>query len=132
MVPAAWVELAALPLNTSGKVDRRALPAPEVQRREPTRPFVEPRTPAEETVAAIWQELLGVARVGVDDDFYELGGHSMVLLQVRHRLQRELGVEVPLRSLVVETTVAALALAIEELLLAQIEAEAELEMASGS
>jgi amino acid adenylation domain-containing protein len=132
MVPAAWIELAALPLNASGKLDRRALPAPEVQRRELTRPFVEPRTPAEETVAAIWQELLGVARVGVDDDFYELGGHSMVLLQVRHRLQRELGVEVPLRSLVVETTVAALALAIEELLLAQIEAEAEFEMASGS
>jgi acyl-CoA synthetase (AMP-forming)/AMP-acid ligase II/acyl carrier protein len=125
MLPASFLQLTALPRNAGGKVDRRALPPPEPAQRVEERPYVAPRSEAEEAVAAIWSELLGVERVGVDDDFYALGGHSMSLVQVRHRIQREFGVEVALRSLVEENTVAALALVVEDLLLAQIEAELE-------
>ncbi|HEY3566611.1 MAG TPA: amino acid adenylation domain-containing protein [Thermoanaerobaculia bacterium] len=121
MVPAAFVTLAALPLNSSGKVDRRALPAPDASRPDLAAGYVAPSTPAEEAVADIWREVLGVERVGVHDDFYELGGHSLLLPQVMLRLRRDLEIEIPLRSLVEETTVAGLALTVEELLLEQIE-----------
>jgi amino acid adenylation domain-containing protein len=123
MVPAAFVPLSALPLNSSGKVDRRALPAPDASRPDLAAEYVAPSTPAEEAVAAIWREVLGLARVGVRDDFYDLGGHSLLLPQVMHRLRRDFQVEVPLRSLAEETTVAGLALTVEELLLEQIERE---------
>ena len=115
--------LETLPLNSSGKVDRRALPAPDASRPELAAEYVAPETPAEEGVAAIWCEVLGLERVGVHDEFYDLGGHSLLLPQVMHRLQRDFQVEVPLRVLAEETTVAGLALAVEELLLAQIERE---------
>jgi amino acid adenylation domain-containing protein len=121
MLPAAFVTLEALPLNSSGKVDRRALPAPDASRPTLAAAYVAPGTAAEEGVAAIWCEVLGLERVGIHDDFYELGGHSLLLPQVMHRLGRDFQVEVPLRSLAEETTVAGLALTVEELLLEQIE-----------
>jgi acyl carrier protein len=123
LVPAAFVTLAALPLNASGKVDRQALPAPDASRPALAAAYVAPATPAEEGVAAIWCEVLGLERVGAHDDFYELGGHSLLLPQVMHRLRRDFQVEVPLRTLAEETTVARLALTVEELLLEQIERE---------
>jgi acyl carrier protein len=123
MLPAAFVALEALPLNSSGKVDRRALPAPDASRPALAAAYVAPATPAEEGVAAIWCEVLGLERVGVHDDFYELGGHSLLLPQVMHRLRRDFQVEIPLRTLAEETTVARLALTVEELLLEQIERE---------
>jgi amino acid adenylation domain-containing protein len=123
MVPTAFVTLAALPLNSSGKVDRRALPAPDASRPDLAAEYVAPGTPAEEGVAAIWREVLGIERVGVHDEFRDLGGHSLHLPQVMHRLRRDFEVEVPLRSLAEETTVAGLALTVEELLLEQIERE---------
>jgi acyl-coenzyme A synthetase/AMP-(fatty) acid ligase/acyl carrier protein len=123
MVPAAFVTLAALPLKASGKVDRRTLPAPDATRPAFAAAYVAPGTPAEEGVAAIWCEVLGLERVGAHDDFYELGGHSLLLPQVMHRLRRDFQVEVPLRSLAQETTVARLALTVEELMLEQIERE---------
>ncbi|HZF10790.1 MAG TPA: non-ribosomal peptide synthetase, partial [Thermoanaerobaculia bacterium] len=123
MVPSAFVTLAALPQNASGKIDRRSLPAPDATRPSLGAAYVAPRTPAEEAVAAIWCEVLGIAQVEVQDDFYELGGHSLLLPQVMHRLRRDFQVEVPLRSLAAETTVAGLALTVEELLLEQIERE---------
>ncbi len=126
MVPAAFVTLAALPLNSSGKVDRRALPAPEASRPDLAAEYVPPSTPAEEAVAAVWCEVLGIERVGIHDDFYDLGGHSLLLPQVMQRLRRDFQIEVPLRSLAEETTVAELALTVEELLLAQIERELSL------
>ncbi|MEO6196029.1 MAG: amino acid adenylation domain-containing protein, partial [Thermoanaerobaculia bacterium] len=110
MVPTAFVTLAALPLNSSGKVDRRALPAPDASRPDLAAEYVAPGTPAEEGVAAIWREVLGIERVGVHDDFFDLGGHSLHLPQVMHRLRRDFEVQVPLRSLAEETTVAELAL----------------------
>jgi acyl carrier protein len=123
MVPVAFVTLEALPLNASGKVDRRALPAPDAARPALAAAYVAPRTAAEEGVAAIWCEVLGLERVGIHDDFYELGGNSLRLPQVMHRLRRDFQVEVALRTLAAETTVARLALTVEELLLDRIERE---------
>ncbi|HWA09040.1 MAG TPA: amino acid adenylation domain-containing protein, partial [Opitutaceae bacterium] len=87
MVPAGIVLLEAFPLTPNGKIDRRALPAPEAATREPEVAFVAPRTTEEITVAATWAEVLGVERVGVNDNFFELGGHSLKATQVVARLR---------------------------------------------
>ncbi|HEX7243546.1 MAG TPA: non-ribosomal peptide synthetase, partial [Longimicrobiaceae bacterium] len=106
MVPAALVPLDALPLTPNGKTDRRALPAGAgVERRG----YVAPRTPAEERVARIWEEVLGVERVGAEDDFFALGGHSLRATRVVSRVRDALGVEVPLRALFAEPTLAGFA-----------------------
>ncbi|MFF2744146.1 non-ribosomal peptide synthase/polyketide synthase [Kitasatospora sp. NPDC058048] len=87
LVPSSFTVLDALPLGTSGKLDRRALPAPETEAREGE--FVAPRTPEEETLAAIWAEVLGVPRVGVTDNFFELGGDSILSIQAVSRARAE-------------------------------------------
>ncbi|GAA3269238.1 amino acid adenylation domain-containing protein [Dactylosporangium vinaceum] len=87
MVPSAFVPLDALPLTPNGKLDRGALPAPTVTRRAGVE-FVEPATDAERIVAGVWQELLPVERVGAADDFFDLGGHSLIATQVVARLRR--------------------------------------------
>jgi amino acid adenylation domain-containing protein len=107
MVPSAFVSLDAFPLTPSGKVDRRALPAPDAK--EEARAFVAPATPREEAVAEIWREVLRREQVGAEDDFFELGGHSILATQVLSRVRRELGVELPLRALFEAPTVRALA-----------------------
>jgi amino acid adenylation domain-containing protein len=99
MIPGVYVELKELPLTANGKVDKRALPAPEQSRPDLKVDFVPPRTPAEEVVAGIWAQVLGVERVGVHDNFFELGGHSLLTTQVVSRLNDVFRVEVPLRSL---------------------------------
>jgi len=121
MVPALFPLLAALPRTASGKIDRRALPAPEGALEAADEGFAAPATSTEEMVAGIWCELLGLPRIGRDGDFFALGGRSLLLPRVLHRLEQELGLQVPLRTLIERTTVAALALAIEDLLLDQIE-----------
>jgi acyl-coenzyme A synthetase/AMP-(fatty) acid ligase/acyl carrier protein len=121
MVPAAFVVLDALPLTPSGKVDRRALPAPDRGRAAGDGETVAPRTEAEETVAAIWCKVLGLDRVGVTDSFFALGGHSLLLPQVMHQLRLAFDVAIPLRTLFDEPTVEGQALAVEEVLLAEIE-----------
>jgi acyl carrier protein len=121
MVPAAFVQLAALPLTPNNKVDRRALPAPEkvgVERRA----YVAPRTLAEELLAGIWAEVLKVERVGVQDNFFDLGGHSLLAAQVVSRLREAAQLELPLRALFQNPTVEGLAGVVEELLLAEEEA----------
>jgi amino acid adenylation domain-containing protein len=112
MLPAAFVTLDAFPQTRNGKVDRRALPSPDATRPRHT-DFVAPRTPLEETIAAIWMELLGVERVGVHDNFLELGGHSLLAMQVASRLREAMGVELPLRAFLDDATVAALAQRLE-------------------
>ncbi len=108
MVPSAFVVLAALPLTSNGKVDRRALPAPEPAA-DAESAFTAPRTPTEEAIAAIWREVLGVPRVGVDADFFALGGHSLLATQVMTRIAEALRVELPLATLFELRTVAKLA-----------------------
>ncbi|MFP2903122.1 condensation domain-containing protein, partial [Corallococcus sp. 4LFB] len=97
MLPSHIVLLERLPLTPNGKVDRKALPAPDISGEE--RVYVAPRTPTEETVAAIWSDVLQVARVGAQDNFFELGGHSLLATQVVVRLRDTFGVELPLRTL---------------------------------
>ncbi|HYD78164.1 MAG TPA: amino acid adenylation domain-containing protein, partial [Paucimonas sp.] len=96
MVPSAFVTLDKLPLNTNGKLDRKALPAPDGTAYA-ARAYEAPQGEAEQAVAAIWQELLGVEQVGRQDDFFELGGHSLLAVQLVSRLRQALGVEVALR-----------------------------------
>ncbi|HVR97729.1 MAG TPA: amino acid adenylation domain-containing protein, partial [Thermoanaerobaculia bacterium] len=107
MVPAAWVVLPALPLTSSGKVDRKALPEPEAPAAGET---VAPRTPVEERLAAIWSEVLGVPNIGVHDNFFTLGGDSILSIQVITRAQRD-GIALTPRMLFQYQTVAELAAA---------------------
>ena len=113
MVPASFTVLDALPLTVNGKVDRRALPPPEPPRRTAAAEAAPPRSAVEQGLAEIWQELLGVDRVGLHDDFFDLGGHSLIATRVVSRLRAAFGVEVPLRRLFEATTIAALAEAVE-------------------
>ncbi|WP_369356029.1 amino acid adenylation domain-containing protein [Streptomyces sp. cg2] len=120
MVPSALVALAALPLGPTGKVDVRALPAPDPADRAADGPIA-PRTPTEEALAAIWAELLGLARVGVEDNFFDLGGDSVTSLRLMARMSGAFGVEVSPRDFFDAPTIAALAERLEDTILAQLE-----------
>ncbi|BAZ11501.1 amino acid adenylation domain protein [Calothrix sp. NIES-4071] len=107
MVPGAFVFLEALPLTPNGKVDRKALPAPEIATIEQDN-FKAPRTNVEEILAGIWSDILGVKQVSIDDNFFDLGGHSLIATQLISRIRKVFQVEVPLRYLFEEPTVAGL------------------------
>jgi len=109
MVPSAIVILDALPLSPNGKVDRKALPAPEGADRFGRTSYVAPRTPLEEGLAEIWGELLQLEQVGIHDNFFDLGGHSIMATQVVSRLQETFQVEVPVRALFDTPTIEGLA-----------------------
>jgi acyl carrier protein len=117
MVPAAFVLLESLPLTANGKVDRKALPAPEQVSAECAREFVAPRTPVEQAVADIWRDLLDVECIGVHDDFFELGGDSLIGTRSILLIRRAFGVELPVRSLFQHSTAATLGTVIEEMIL---------------
>ncbi|ALG07358.1 non-ribosomal peptide synthetase [Kibdelosporangium phytohabitans] len=109
MVPATFVPLAELPLTTSGKLDKRALPEPDFPASDG---YVEPVGRAETAVALIWADVLGAARVGAQDNFFELGGDSILSITVVSRLRAEFGVQLSPRVIFQNPTVAALAAAI--------------------
>ncbi|ARN83878.1 hypothetical protein B1812_21580 (plasmid) [Methylocystis bryophila] len=112
MLPSAFVTLDALPLTANGKVDRKALPAPDLGALQAHR-YVAPRTATEAALCRIWAQTLGLERVGVEDNFFELGGHSLLAVQVISRIRREFGREVALRSLFAAATIAEFARAMD-------------------
>ena len=91
--------LDTLPLTANGKVDRRALPAPDQERLEVDGAFLEPQTPTERLIAEIWQEVLGINKVGRHDNFFDLGGHSLLSMQVIARLQKAIGLRITPREI---------------------------------
>lgn len=109
MIPSAFVVLDALPRTPQGKLDRAALPAPTPANEWRGGPAVAPRDAEEALVAAVWEELLGVAPVGVTDDFFELGGHSMLAVRVMAEIERRAGRRLPLSALFQQPTVEHLA-----------------------
>jgi acyl-CoA synthetase (AMP-forming)/AMP-acid ligase II/acyl carrier protein len=94
MVPAKYVKLNQLPLTPNGKVDRRALPAPEWETPERDLNPSTPRTPMEKLIAAVWQEALGTPQVGVYDNFFDLGGHSLLSVKVLSQLEKQTGLKI--------------------------------------
>ena len=109
MVPSAYVLLDALPLSPNGKVDRTALPAPDSSRRATAATYLAPRNAVEQVLAGIWAEILGLDRVGVLDDFFALGGHSLLSTRVVARIRDAFQVDLPLHRVFSEPTVAGLA-----------------------
>ncbi len=108
VVPTAFIRLDTLPLSASGKVNRQALPLPGLERPMVGTPFVPPRTPEEELLVEIWSEVLSLDRIGVHDDFFELGGESMRCIQIA-ATARERGLAFTPRDLFQEPTIAGLA-----------------------
>ncbi|MEU5726962.1 non-ribosomal peptide synthetase [Micromonospora sp. NPDC047738] len=115
-VPAVLVPLDQLPRTISGKIDRRALPVPVVPAAQDDQEVVPPRTPTEKALARLWEELLPVAEVGVRQDFFDMGGHSLLVMAMLSRLRAEFGVEVHLQAFLTARTIEALAEQLEEAL----------------
>ena len=113
MVPAAFISLETLPMTSSGKVDRKALPQPDFEAGADRAKFVAPGTPTERALAEIWCEVLGLKQVGIHDDFFELGGHSLKAVHLRLRIASLLHVDVPLRWLFDHPTIEGLAKQLE-------------------
>jgi amino acid adenylation domain-containing protein len=125
MVPGTFVHVQELPLTSNGKVDRAALPSPDAENALPDDQYQAPRTPVEERLAAILAGLLGIERVGLDDNFFHLGGHSLLGAQVIARVRDRFAVELSLRSLFDHPTVAEMSREIEGLIFSKLEGMSE-------
>jgi hypothetical protein len=121
MMPTDFVTLAALPLSAAGKVDRRALPAPESDG-TPRGQAAPPETPTEELLAAIWEQVLARSPNGIHDSFFELGGHSLLAPSVLSRIENTFHVRLALRAFFDAPTISRLAAEIDLILLQEIEA----------
>jgi amino acid adenylation domain-containing protein len=119
MIPSVFVRLDALPMASSGKVDRKSLPTAVAAPRELSDDYAGPRTATEAELAGMWAEVLGMQRVGIHDNFFDLGGHSLKATQLVSRIRATFFVELPLRSLFDEPTVAGLAALIEKQLISE-------------
>jgi non-ribosomal peptide synthetase component E (peptide arylation enzyme) len=111
MVPAAFVQLEQWPLNSNGKIDRKKLPQPEVEIRQ--QEYVGPRNLTEEMVCQLWQEIIRAERVGIHDNFFRIGGHSLLAAKVATRVRASFNVDIQLRTMFDSPTVAQLAEAID-------------------
>jgi len=125
LVPTYFVTLEQLPLTANGKVDRRALPQPDPSLTNLKREFIAPRNATEELVSGAWSEVLGVSQIGIHDNFFELGGHSLRATQVLSRINAIFKIELRLSAVFEHSTVAGLAAAIEDHLVAQLESMPE-------
>jgi amino acid adenylation domain-containing protein len=114
MLPSVFVVLDALPLTPNGKVDRQALPDPGASRPELETPFVAPRTPVEKELTQIWAEVLSLDQVGIQDNFFDLGGHSLTATRIISQVIKQFKVDIPLQSLFQAPTVAEMAKIITE------------------
>lgn len=109
MLPTSYIFLEQFPLTTSGKINRRALPAPARNHQEGTEAHVPPRTPFEEILVGIWCDVLHIVQVGIEDNFFEIGGHSLRAIQLVARIQDIFPLELPLKHLFAYPTIASLA-----------------------
>ncbi|MFN7731086.1 MAG: amino acid adenylation domain-containing protein, partial [Pirellula sp.] len=109
MIPAAFVPMQSLPLTANGKLDRRALPAPDDSRPDLSSGYVAPRNPIEQQLASIWCDVLGIQQIGIHDNFFALGGHSLLAVRVLARITSVLQIQFPLRKLFAAPTIADLA-----------------------
>jgi amino acid adenylation domain-containing protein len=114
MMPSAFVMLEAMPLTPNGKVNRKALPAPDTIRPDLEESFVSPRTTVEEVLAGIWSEVLRLKQIGIHDNFFHLGGHSLATTQILSRVRDVFQVELPFDSFFESPTIANLAKIIEQ------------------
>jgi acyl carrier protein len=112
MVPGAYVEMEELPLNHNGKVDRNKLPQPDTD--TPEQEYVGPRSATEETLCRVWQEVLRRERVGIHDNFFKIGGHSLMAARAAARMRESFKVDIPLRRMFELPTIAQLAQAVDE------------------
>jgi len=122
-VPSTIVRLDELPLTANGKLDRKALPRPGMVREDLRARYMAPSTPTEEALAVIWADLLAIDKVGAEDDFFELGGHSLLAVKMLARVHEQLGVEIFLTTVFECPTLAALAAAVAEQLLEEVQDE---------
>ena len=123
MVPSVFVVLDSFPLTPNGKVDRKALPEPKNSRVALAQAYTAPRNSVEAIIARVWSEILGVKTIGVHDNFFDLGGHSLKATQVVSRLRAELRSEIPLRHLFEFTTIAELAAVIDSKTIRQLNSD---------
>lgn len=112
MVPSIFVLLDQLPVTSNGKIDRKALPAPNIAS-QITRQYIAPRTETEKIVVAIWQEVLGIEQIGIHDNFFELGGHSLLVAQIVSRINKEVLVNLNLKTVFEAVTIYELSVVIE-------------------
>jgi amino acid adenylation domain-containing protein len=125
LVPDAFVLIESLPRTTSGKIDRRALPAPHSAGQAGAAPAVPPSTATEQTLARIWSEVLGAADLSVHANFFELGGHSLLATRVVGRIRNAFHIELPIKALFMAPTIASLAEVVEGVLIDQIDGLSE-------
>jgi acyl carrier protein len=105
MIPSLFVEIETLPLMPNGKVDRRKLPVPKECALDTGNGYVAPRTPIEEALAKIWQDVLDVGRISVKANFFALGGHSLMAVRIGHLIGKQFDLEIPLRALFERPTI---------------------------
>ena len=114
MIPSIFVPMESFSLTSNGKVDKRKLPEPTTNRPELSQNYVAPNTPTEEILTGIWQDILGLTKIGINDNFFKLGGHSLLATQVIALIRKTFNLELPIRSLFDAPTIALLAQVIEE------------------
>lgn len=125
-IPNFFVHLDALPLTINGKIDYEALPSLEEAKERLPRVYTPPETPQEISLAGIWGEVLSLEQIGIEENFFDLGGHSLLAAQIIHRINQTFQIDLPMRAIFDEPTIAGLALSIEEALIEKLEATPEL------
>jgi hypothetical protein len=108
MIPWRFTQLEAIPYSANGKVDRKALPSPEHSVVTGTNPFIAPQSPTERALATLWKDILQVPQIGVDDNFFDVGGSSFTLIALRSRISEFFGVKLTIPELFEATTIRAL------------------------